>query len=144
MQPGLCWQMSDCRRVLLAMEINMSLQQLAAGLVLLAILGWFWRGRGVRELALRHAQARCRAEQLQLLDAHVAFAGWNLLADANGRKRLVRRYRFEFSVTGVDRHSGWLAMAGRRLLRLELPPYPMLDAGQEEASAVFRQTPAGD
>lgn len=127
------------------MGINMTLGEVTAGLLLLALMGWFWRGRGVRELALQHAQQRCRTEGLQLLDAHVAFAGWRWLACADERRRLVRRYDFEFSATGVERRSGWLAMYGRRLVRLELPPYPVpADAGEAERPGVFRQMSADD
>ena len=127
------------------MGINMTLGEVVAGLFLLTLLGWAWRGRGVRELALQHAQARCRSERLQLLDAHVAFAGWRWLVCSDGRRRLVRRYGFEFSATGVERCNGWLAMYGRRLVRMELSPYPV-PAGAEEESpvAAVRRIPADD
>lgn len=128
----------------LSMEVSMNLQQVAAGLLLFAVLGWLWRGRGVRELALHHAQARCRAEGLQLLDAHVAFAGWRWMAADGQRKRLVRRYSFEFSASGVDRRSGWLAMSGRQLFWLELPPYPVMQPVHTETPGAIRQTPGGD
>ncbi|TDQ37272.1 DUF3301 domain-containing protein [Thiopseudomonas denitrificans] len=126
------------------MGINVTLGEVVAGLFLLALLGWFWRGRGVREQALQHAQRRCRAEGLQLLDAHVAFAGWRWLADDRGRRRLVRRYTFEFSATGLERRSGSLAMAGRHLLQLELPPYPVTGEVPLVGQEVLRQPPAGD
>jgi len=123
----------------------MSLEHVVAGLVLLTLLSWFWRGRGVRELALQHAQRRCRVEGLQLLDAHVAFAGWRWLRGTENRGWLARSYSFEFSVTGVDRHTGRLAMHGRRLLQIELPPYPI---PQQEPQVIdpgrLRQCPADD
>lgn len=116
----------------------MSLGQVVAGLVICVALAWFWRGRGVRELALQHARHRCRAEGLQLLDAHVAFAGWGWWRKAGGPGRLVRCYTFEFSVTGVDRRTARLVMAGRRLLELEIPPYPIAEPVPE----AIRQTSA--
>lgn len=126
----------------------MSLGEVVAALLLLALGGWFWRGRGVRELALQHAQRRCRAEGLQLLDEHVAFAGWRWLDTGHGR-RLVRCYTFEFSATGLERRGARLSMAGRRLVQLELSPYAMLEkAGpavvQELSPPALRQPPAGD
>lgn len=126
------------------MGINMILGELVAGLLLLSLLGWFWRGRGVRELALQYAQARCRSELLQLLDAHVAFAGWRWLICADGRRRLVRRYDFEFSATGVERCNAWLAMYGRRLVRMELSPYPVPAGAEESLNGAFRQISADD
>lgn len=66
------------------MGISITLGEVVAGLLLLALVAWFWRGRGVRELALQHVQARCRIEGLQLLDAYVAFIGWRWLTSAGG------------------------------------------------------------
>lgn len=125
---------------------EMSLGEVTAGLALLAAAAWFWRGRGVRELALQHAIQRCRAEGLQLLDAHVAFAGWRWWHDGTGSRRLLRRYSFEFSVSGQERFSGSLGMYGRRLVQMELPPYPVPE-GQESATVTLdavRQIPAAD
>lgn len=123
----------------------MSLGQVVAGLALLSLLGWFWRGRGVRELALQHAQRRCRSEGLQLLDAHVAFAGWRWLRREGQPGRWVRSYSFEFSATGMDRHTGRLAMHGRRLLQLELPPYPIVQQAESaDGAKVFRPPLADD
>lgn len=121
------------------MGISITLGEVVAGLLLLALVAWFWRGRGVRELALQHVQARCRIEGLQLLDAYVAFIGWRWLTSAGGRGRLVRCYGFEFSATGVERRSGWLAMYGRQLVSLELPPYPVTDNGTDAVQNPFRQ-----
>lgn len=112
----------------------MSLEHVVAGLVLLALLSWFWRARGVRELALQHALQRCRAEGLQLLDAHVAFAGWRWLRVNDKQRRLVRSYSFEFSVTGVDRYTARLTLFGRQLQQVELPPYPII--AQQEPQVV--------
>ena len=103
----------------------MDLKGVMAGLALLAFFAWFWRGRGIRELALVHAQKRCHAEGLQLLDAHVAFAGWKWWTTAEGRRYWLRCYVFEFSATGQDRHTALIRMHGRRLVQLELPPYPV-------------------
>ena len=124
----------------------MTLGEVTAGLALLAAVAWFWRGRGVRELALQHAIQRCRAERLQLLDAHVAFAGWRWWRDAAGARRLMRCYSFEFSVSGQERFAGTLGMYGRRLVLMELPPYPVPE-GQEAATVTLdavRQIPAAD
>lgn len=102
----------------------MDLKTLAVLLLLLSLFALFWRGRGVRELACRHAFERCRREGVQLLDDQVAFAGWRWLKNSQGSGRLVRRYQFEFSSNGVDRHRGLLSMQGRQLVALVLAPYP--------------------
>src|SRR5690606_26724991 len=126
------------------MGISITLGEVVAGLLLLALVAWFWRGRGVRELALQHVQARCRSEGLQLLDAYVAFIGWRWLTSARGRGRLVRGYAVEFRAAGVERRSGWLAMHGRQLVSLELPPYPVTDNGTDAVQNPFRQLPGDD
>lgn len=121
----------------------MDLKTLTALLLLLSLFALFWRGRGVRELACRHALERCRREGVQLLDDQVAFAGWRWLKNSQGSGRLVRRYQFEFSSNGVDRHRGTLSMQGRQLVAIDLAPYPAREdaAGALEAAA---PRPAGE
>src|SRR5690554_8061178 len=78
------------------------------------------------------------------LDAYVAFIGWRWLTSAGGRGRLVRCYGLEFSATGVERRSGWLAMYGRQLVSLELPPYPVTDNGTDAVQHPVRRLPGDD
>lgn len=122
----------------------MNLTEIVIGLVVVSGVAWFWRGRGVRERALTYAQARCRSEGLQLLDGYVAFAGWQLFTDARGRRYLVRRYTFEFSVSGRERLQALMLMYGQRLLKLELPPYPCRaeNAPSEAIAAEVQTQPA--
>lgn len=114
----------------------MDLKTLTALLLLLSLFALFWRGRGVRELACRHALERCRREGVQLLDDQVAFVGWRWLKNSQGSGRLVRRYQFEFSSNGVDRHRGSLAMDGRQLVAIKLAPYPTQFMGENSTDIV--------
>ncbi len=109
----------------------MDLETLAGLLLLVLAFAVFWRGRGVRELAYRHAQRRCVSEGVQLLDDQVAFAGWRWQRGNQGQRYLVRSYVFEFSVTGTERLRGWMSMRGRQLAAMELAPYPVFESARE-------------
>ena len=97
-----------------------------SGLELLLLLGLlgvtlFWVDTlRVREAALLAAQRACQAQGLQLLDGSVAQSHLSLQRDDEGRLRLRRVYRFEYSDTGNDRLQGSVVLLGRMLLMLEL------------------------
>ena len=94
---------------------------LMAGIVALA---WFWYdSRRAAELAIKLCQRACRDMNLQLLDETVAVAGLGLSRDQDGRLKILRRFRFQFSVNGVDRHAGRATMLGTHMesVQLDMP-----------------------
>lgn len=94
-------------------EILLSLA-LAAGV-------WFWLdGLKSREAGTRAARAACAAEGLQFLDETVAADGLRATRGDDGRLRLTRRFRFEYSETGNDRRCGSVTLAGQEVLMLNL------------------------
>jgi hypothetical protein len=95
------------------------------GLLLLALAAvvatWWWAGQA-RERADDAATRACREAHVQRLDASVVLASIGLTR-RDGVLLPLLRYSFEFSVDGVDRRRGLVALEGTRpaWTRLELP-----------------------
>jgi hypothetical protein len=49
------------------------------------------------------------------LDGTVAFAGFRLARGADGRRRLLRTYTFDYTSDGFERAQGFIVLAGLRL-----------------------------
>jgi len=79
----------------------------------LAAVGWFlWDSLRAREAANAAIRPACRAEQLLFLDDTVALESVWPARDAEGRMRLRRVYRFEYSDTGDNRRKGSITLLG--------------------------------
>ncbi len=90
-------------------------------LLTIAIAIWAWMDAlKAREFAVRHGRALCREAHVQLLDQSVALQRVRI-ARRDGLPTLVRRYGFELSLDGSDRHRGHLDLAGHRLESWSLP-----------------------
>jgi len=86
--------------------------------------GWFWYdSMRARERALALGRAACEREGLQFLDETVLCTRTRPARAADGRVRLRRVYRFEFSDDGVNRRGGSLVLLGPALESLELEPF---------------------
>ncbi|MCP5413984.1 MAG: DUF3301 domain-containing protein [Chromatiaceae bacterium] len=102
--------------------------------VLLSIffgLAWLWLdGARARELAIGLAKSYCEKHDLQFLDETVALSRmaprWT-----NQGIRIRRMFRFDFSLEGVGRRTGYVLMLGTRLETiddgLEEPPTTVAD-----------------
>ena len=102
--------------------------------VLLSIffgLAWLWLdGARARELAIGLAKVYCEKHDLQFLDETVALSRmaprWT-----NQGIRIRRMFRFDFSLEGVGRRTGYVLMLGTRLETiddgLEEPPTTVAD-----------------
>ncbi len=89
-----------------------------------AAAGWFWYdSMRARERALRAGRSACERDGLQFLDETVLCTRTRPARDSDGRVRLRRCYRFEFSDDGVRRRSGSMVLLGVRLESLELEPF---------------------
>ena len=96
----------------------------AAALVLIVAGALFWTDSlRARERALAAGRRACERYGVQLLDETVVFASLRLARDDEGRVRLKRTYRFEFSDTGDNRRHGAIVMLGPELADLQLEPY---------------------
>jgi hypothetical protein len=68
-----------------------------------------------RAAANQIARETCSRAVVQFLDDTVAFAGFRWLRDAQGRRRLLRTYTFDYTNDGFARAQGFIVMAGLRL-----------------------------
>lgn len=106
-------------------------------LVLLAI-AWLWlAGARAREFATNLAKRYCGNRNLQFLDDTVSLVRFGVRWTGEGL-RVRRMFRFEFSLEGVGRRSGYVLMLGTRLERIDdgLPvPADQEPERQEETKA---------
>ncbi len=84
-----------------------------------------------RERALRMARHLCERRGMQLLDQTVGLSGLRLRRADDGMLHLERRYGFEVSLDGDDRHPGHLWIVAGRLCGSALPQSAEDRAAQE-------------
>jgi hypothetical protein len=89
-------------------------------LILLGIYVWH-AALKAREQARALSHALCARAHVQLLDQTVSLQRLGIARGNDGRLHLRRRYRFELSTDGVDRHSGTLEILDGELLAHTLP-----------------------
>jgi hypothetical protein len=77
-----------------------------------------------RETANRIAKDTCSRAVVQLLDGTVAFAGFRLARGADGRRRLLRTYTFDYTSDGFERAQGFIVLAGLKLEAVGLAGAP--------------------
>lgn len=94
-------------------------------LIAFGLLALLWsESRAAAELAQRLGREACAQAGVQWLDQSVALTRIALRRAGDGRLRVFRQYRFEYSQQGDDRGHGSLALLGRELqwIRTPLPP----------------------
>jgi hypothetical protein len=77
-----------------------------------------------RETANRIAKETCSRAVVQLLDGTVAFSGFRLQRDRDGRRRLLRTYTFDYSGDGIARAQGFVVLSRGRLEAVGLAGNP--------------------
>lgn len=103
-------------------------------LLAIATAVWVWLdGLRAREQAIRHGHALCHEAGVQLLDQTVALKRVRV-AQRDGLPTFVRRYGFEVSLNGSDRHRGHLDLSGHRLESWSLPLAENIAAAPERPS----------
>ena len=103
-------------------------------LLLLMLAAWAWLdGARAREFATVLVRRHCENRGLQFLDETVALARMGLRWTRDGL-RLRRMFRFEFSLEGAGRHTGYILMLGMHLERIDdgLAELPDPSADQDE------------
>jgi hypothetical protein len=94
---------------------------------IVGLAGWYWfSGTRVREFAVDAARRATRNADVQLLDQTVALARVSMSRDHEGRWRLWRQYRFEYSRDGVARETGHIIMLGKRVEAVVIAEAPTL------------------
>ena len=87
----------------------------------LAAAGWFlWSSLRARESANDAMRRACRAGGHLFLDDTVALHRIRLRRDDEGRARIERVYRFDYSDTGDNRRRGYVTLLGARVTDLSL------------------------
>jgi hypothetical protein len=91
--------------------------------LILILLGFYlWQGAlKARERAREVSHALCTQARVQLLDQTVALQRVGVARGADGWLHLRRRYRFELSTDGMDRHQGTLELLDGILLSHSMP-----------------------
>jgi hypothetical protein len=90
-------------------------------LLSIALAVWLWMDAlGARERAIRYGRQLCREAGVQLLDQTVSLTRIRI-ARVDGLPTLVRRYGFDISLDGSDRHRGHLDLEGHALGAWSLP-----------------------
>lgn len=112
-----------------------------AALLILAVAAgfWWWRTLGLSDRALSLVRQHCRQADVQLLDESIYLSKRRIGFGPGLRIGLVRRYGFEFTVTGERRYPGYIELQGARLLHIELAPHPFPGGGQQEEPESFAQ-----
>lgn len=85
------------------------------------VVGLWLDALAARELAGAHCRRLCHDAGLQLLDQSVALQRWTLGRTSGGRIGILRRYGFEVSFDGTDRHPGTISFIGRARSAYTLP-----------------------
>ena len=88
--------------------------------VAVAVLAWS-AAQGAVERARAVAASVCRAARVQLLDETVSLEKLALRRNRDGRLRLLRQYRYEYSRDGLERQPAALALLGGELLWVQGP-----------------------
>ena len=96
-------------------------------LILLLIVGavaLYWQSSmRAKEIAVEAAKRECKPCGVQLLDQTVHMNRVSMSRDDDGRWRLWRHYRFEYSDDGDNRLGGELVLLGPRLIRIALETF---------------------
>ena len=109
-------------------------------MVALAMIAWGWySGTVTKEAAVRAARRSCETHHQQLLDETVALQGIRPRRDGSGRMRLLRRYGFEFSGDGDERHQGMIELLGLKVtaIDLEMGGFTLYEQGSDETENRF-------
>lgn len=107
-------------------------------LLVLLVVAWIWlAGARAREMATALAHRHCDNRNLQFLDETVSIARIGLRWTPDGI-RVRRMFRFDYSLEGVGRRTGYILMLGLALEAIDdgLP--------QDEADAAQAATETGD
>ncbi|MGV6808363.1 MAG: DUF3301 domain-containing protein [bacterium] len=82
---------------------------------------WFWLdAMKTKEIATQAAWQACRELGVQLLDQTVSVTKMRLRRNHRGRLVLMRIYRFDFSLEGVERLQGRAILYGKIVKQIHL------------------------
>ncbi len=98
---------------------------------------WFWISeRLAAERASELGRQACGYAGAQWLDQSVHLIGRRLARNDSGRLGWERRFGFEYSIDGNDRHRGMLILQGARLVGMLGPERGSADSGNTSAPSL--------
>jgi len=101
------------------------MEQALLALIAFVLGFWWWSSaRAAADRARELGRRACEAAHVQWLDESVQGDGFRLRRGEDGWLRPERRYRFEYSTDGQDRHAGMLVLRGTQLVAFSGPPTP--------------------
>jgi len=101
-------------------------------LLAILLLAWIWlAGARAREFATVLARRHCEHRALQFLDETVSLARMGIRWTKDGL-RVRRMFRFDFSLEGVGRRTGYVLLLGTRLELID-DGLPTVEDEAEEA-----------
>ena len=86
------------------------------------VIVWL-RHNTIKARAFQLANQYCREQEVQLLDGTIILTKLYFARINNNQWQLVQQFQFEFTSTGERRYFGWVALAGQRLVNIELQPH---------------------
>jgi len=93
-------------------------------IVLIVLAALYWQSAmRCKEIAVMTARRECKMCDVQFLDQTVQLVRISMSRDSEGRWRLWREYRFEYSDDGDTRRGGNLALLGQRVVRIALETF---------------------
>ena len=95
--------------------MHLSLGEILVAFSFGALCLYFLGAIRVRELAVQAVGRAGRQDDFQLLDQAVHISRISLSRDRQGRWRIWRQYRFDYSYDGVERRQGHVIMLGKEL-----------------------------
>jgi hypothetical protein len=107
-------------------------------LVLVAVVGLWFKLSVARERAVHEARRQCLQHRLQLLDDSVGLRALRLRR-VDGLRMIERCYGFDVSVDGADREPGRLWMVGNTLSALTLPTIGLRPGSPAAPSAAHQE-----
>ena len=87
--------------------------------VIIFTIYWFDTS-AAKELAVTHGRRACKEVDVQFLDESVVRFHTGIQRGYSGSLCFVRKFRFEFTADGQNRHHGYIHLRGKRLQMLDM------------------------
>ncbi|KZX58805.1 hypothetical protein A3709_17590 [Halioglobus sp. HI00S01] len=102
----------------------LSLGEILTLFIVGAICLYLFSSTRIREIALGHVARASTRDDFQLLDQSVHIQRVSLSRDDDGRWRVWRQYRFDYTYDGVERRQGHVIMLGKSLQSVVVTEQP--------------------
>ena len=106
--------------------------ELAIIILLISSLYYWLDSIRSKENATSHAKTACKKVLIEFLDDTVLIKKVRLRRNTRGHISIYREYEFEFSSTGEFRYKGQVTLLGKHLIDVEMQPYQIQAAVEEE------------